>query len=83
MATFNRADATIQEVYVRRVLPNGSNNYRRLAFNLIRHDNGETYVEPISTVNDDQTWEGMNSVDTDGEFLILDAPPFSGVTEIR
>jgi hypothetical protein len=83
MATFNRNDATIQEVYVRRALPNGDNNYRRLAFNLIRYDNGETYVEPIAAVNFDQTWEGMHSVETDGEFLILDAPPFSGVTEIH
>ena len=83
MAVYNREDAKIQEVYVRRVLPNGDNNYRRLAFNLITYDDGTTYIEPVPTVNHDQTWEGMNSVATDAEFLILDAPPFSGVTEIH
>lgn len=83
MANFDRNTALIQEVYVRRELPSGAQQYRRLAFNLITYEDGATYVEPVSTVNLDQTWEGLYNVDNDGEFLILDAPPFSGVTEIR
>lgn len=83
MATYNRADADIQQVYVRRQLPSGAQQYRRLGFNLVKYDDRETYIEPMAMVNFDQTWEGLYNVDNDADFLILDAPPFSGVTEIR
>ena len=82
-ATFDRTKAKIQEIYTRREFAGGGQKYIRLPYNLITHDDGQDYIEPVATVNLDQTWEAFNSLATDGEFLILDRAPWAGITEIR
>ena len=91
MATFSNENAVRQAPYVRRVLPGGKEKYQRLPFDLVKYDDGSgTYVEPIPQLglgalapNFMYTWNDVNTAATEADFLIVDAPPFSGVTEIR
>jgi hypothetical protein len=85
MAQFTRSGAKIQEVYIRRVLPGGQEKYLRAPYNLVEYDDASgQYVEPIPTTGlVPLTYGDVNDASTDGEFLILDSHPFSGVTEIR
>ena len=83
MATYQRETATILEVYQRRVFPGPEEKYIRLPWNLITHDDGNQFIEPVSLLPEGFTWYDRNNDDTDAQWLIVDVPPFQGVTEIR
>ena len=83
--TFDRAKANILEVYRRRELVGGKDKYIRLPFDLITHDNGEQYIEPVPFQRTDlaKTWYDTNSDATNVSRLVVDTIPFDGITEIR
>lgn len=84
MAEFTREAAKIEEVYVRRQLPNGDSEYMRRPYNLVTYDNGEQYVEPINLgVPAPLTFGDWTSPATATTFAISDLDPLAGVTEIR
>jgi len=79
--SFRRETAKIQEVYTRRVTPAGD-KYLRAPFNLIRYaEDSVTYIEPTNYSTGPYTYSDVNTVANDAEFLIVDAMPFSGITE--
>lgn len=91
MATFLNENAVRQAVFVRRPLAGGKEKYQRLPFDLVKYDdNSGTYVEPVPQMGIGAmsekftfTWSDVNTAATEPDFLIVDAPPFNGVTEIR
>lgn len=80
MATFAKNAALIQEVYIRRVLAGGVQKYLRLPFNLVRYDDGGgVYIEPLPYLGNSglaNTFAELNPPSSDGEFLIVDRPPY-------
>ena len=84
-ATFARETAKIKEVYRRRVYSGGAEKYIRLPFNLVTHDNGTEYIEPLPFQNTDlaKTWYDTNNDATNVTWLVVDTIPFDGITEIR
>ena len=82
-ATFARESAKIEEVYLRRPVAGGGQKYIRLPFNLVTHDDGNLYIEPVSSSQGNFTWSDINTDATDAEFRIEDVAPAQGVTEIR
>jgi hypothetical protein len=83
MAEFSREAAVIEAVYIRRPLPNGQDEYMRRPYNLITYDDGQLYVEPLSTIAGPFTYGDVNSPATASIFRIADSEPFAGVTEVR
>lgn len=85
MADFTREKATTLNVFRRRVLASGEQEYVRLPFNLVTYDDSSgQYIEPVPIVQQQPyTWFDQNNDDTAAKFLIVDTIPFDGVTEIR
>jgi hypothetical protein len=85
MATYARENAEILKVYRRRTFPSGKEKYIKQPWNLVTYDDQQQFVEPVSFQVTDaaKTWYDTNNDNTDGDWLIIDASPFDGVTEIR
>lgn len=85
MADFSREKAETLEVYRRKMLANGDNEYVRLPFNLVTYDDGSgQYIEPVPVVMDQpKTWNDQNTDACATTRLVVDTIPFDGVTEIR
>lgn len=80
--TFDREKAKILELYRHRITAAGKDKYLRVPFNLITHDNGVQYIQPLDYSQGAFQWSDINYDAVDGEFLIVDTVPFSGVFEI-
>ena len=82
MAEFTRETAKIEEVYQRRLLPNGDSKYIRKSVNVVTYDDGGTYIEPAPsplvpyTAAEQSAGGGVTQ-------LITDTEPFSEVSLFR
>lgn len=83
MATFLRETAIVQEPHLRRLLAGDREKLVRLPFNLVRYDDNNQYVEPLNYSIGSFQWADNNPEVTNVSMLVVDVPPFSGVTEIR
>ena len=83
MATFKLEDATVKQVFLRRILAGNRTAYERLPYDIVTYDDGTTAVQPLSSPGlSEMTWQDAFGSDYSPEFAIFDRPPYSGVTEI-
>ena len=84
MPTFDLQDALENnQVWIRRLQPDGSNVYDPLPYKIVQYDDGTKGIEGIS----DPHWSNLTHKDAGGlgtkpGFKIVDRPPYSGVSEI-
>jgi hypothetical protein len=84
MATFDRKDAEIKQVFLRRPLPGGGQAYDRLPYNIVTYDDGTGGIEGVCDPHlSDMTHGDAGGVGTRGEPFIIDRPPYSGINEIK
>ena len=84
MATFEKVNGKVQQVWTRFPLAADQFKYVRQPFNIVRYDdNSGEYIEPVNTGPTDYTWTDQYPQQEKYDFLIVDVAPGAGVTEIR
>ncbi len=73
MAEFTRETAKIEEVYQRRLLPNGDSKYIRKPVDIVTYDDGGTYLQPANlalvpfTAAEQNAGSGVTQIIADAE----------------
>jgi len=81
MATFDYANATIEDIWTRVPLVADRYKYERKAFHLVTYDDGNQYFEPENTGPSNFTWVDRYPYHVTRQIRIVDIAPGAGVTE--
>lgn len=84
MPTFNYLDAKQnKQVFIRRLLATGDSVYDALPYKMVQYDDGTSGIEGVCDPHlSNLTHEDAGGPGSKPGFVILDKPPYSGVTEI-